>query len=398
MTDLPTNTNTNTNAVTNKVSQKVSQPASDTSTADVDASASTSAEINPSTEKRQPWAGVTTVAFIWLGLAAGLFILQFVSVSLQDERFEVGTTASLSPNLWLPTLSFDSGTILSIGALDTQVAFWLVALVFAAGDIALAYQQRKAEQHNRDSKLLRPLYRAATTFLAFWSFFGHLPLWDTLLRTIFPRSPQLLYPRTTVITLTAQHLELIIVSSIITVGIGLALGILVTREQFREFLPLVSDIVNSGQTVPTIAVVAIMVPIMGFGFWPTIVALILYGMLPVVRNTIAGIEAVDSFIIDSAKGMGLTRSQILWQIELPIASTIILAGIRTSVVINVGTAALGAFAGSGGLGVPIAGGLSQQIYPFVLLGALPAALLAILIDYVLARVEFVLTPKGLQIP
>jgi osmoprotectant transport system permease protein len=121
-------------------------------------------------------------------------------------------------------------------------------------------------------------------------------------------------------------------------------------------------------------------------------------MLPVVRNTIAGIEAVDSFVIDSAKGMGLTLQQILWQIELPIASTIILAGIRTSVVINVGTAALGAYAGSGGLGVPIAGGLSQQIYAFVLLGALPAALLAILIDYVLERIEFVLTPKGLQIP
>lgn len=336
--------------------------------------------------------GITVVSLIWAGLAALLFILQFVPVGLTDQRFEEGETASLSPDLWLPTLGLDGGTIIDVGAIDTLIPFWIAALLFAAGDMALAYYRRDQEE-----KLVRPLYRAATIFLAFWSFFGHLPLWDVLLHGIFPRSPQLLYPRTTVIGLTAQHLELVIVSSIITVGIGLALGIMVTRDQFREFLPLVSDLVNSGQTVPTLAIVAIMVPIIGLGFWPAIVALILYGMLPVVRNTIAGIEAVDSFIIDSARGMGLTPRQILWQIELPIASTIILAGIRTSVVINVGTAALGAYAGSGGLGTAIAGGLSQQIYPYVLLGALPAALLAILIDYVLERIEFVLTPKGLQI-
>lgn len=336
--------------------------------------------------------GITIVSLIWAGLAALLFIVQFIPVPLNDERFEEGATGSLSPDLWLPTFGLDGGTIIDVGAVDTLIPFWIAALVFAAGDIALAYYRR-----NQEEKLLRPLYRALTIFLAFWSFFGHLPLWDSLLHAIFPRSPQLLYPRTTVVSLTAEHLELVIVSSIITVSIGLALGIMVTRDQFREFLPLVSDLVNSGQTVPTLAIVAIMVPIVGLGFQPAIVALILYGMLPVVRNTIAGIEAVDSFVIDSAKGMGLTLQQILWQIELPIASTIILAGIRTSVVINVGTAALGAYAGSGGLGVPIAGGLSQQIYAFVLLGALPAALLAILIDYVLERIEFVLTPKGLQI-
>lgn len=338
-------------------------------------------------------AGLTIASLVWAGLAALLFIFQFIQVTLNDERFEEGATDTLSPDLWLPTFGFDSNTLIDVGAVDTLIPFWIAALIFAVGDVALAYYRR-----NKEEKLFRPLYRALTIFLAFWSFFGHLPLWDTLLHGIFPRSPQLLYPRSTVVSLTAQHLELVIVSSIITVSIGLALGILVTRDQFREFLPLVSDLVNSGQTVPTLAIVALMVPIVGLGFWPAIVALILYGMLPVVRNTIAGIEAVDSFVIDSARGMGLTRNQILWQIELPIASTIILAGIRTSVVINVGTAALGAYAGSGGLGVPIAGGLSQQIYPFVLLGALPAALLAILIDYVLERIEFVLTPMGLQIP
>ncbi|MCA9839020.1 MAG: ABC transporter permease [Trueperaceae bacterium] len=339
---------------------------------------------------------VPVISLIWLGLAVLLLVLSFFSVPLKDARF-AGESASLAPNFWLPTLAPDTNsrdgmTLISVGAIDTGIPFWILAFVFAGLELWLA---RIFAQ--RDEKLIRPLFRAATVFLAFWSFFGHLPLWDALLSTIFPRSPQILYPRTTVIELTAQHLELVIVSSVITIGIGLALGIMVTRAQFREFLPLVSDFVNAGQTVPTLGIVAIMVPIIGLGFWPAIVALILYGMLPVVRNAIAGLEAVDPFVIDSARGMGMTPSQILWQIELPNASRIILAGIRTSVVINIGTAALGAYAGSGGLGVPIAGGLSQTIFPFVLLGALPAALLAILIDYVLERIEFVLTPKGLQI-
>ena len=102
-------------------------------------------------------------------------------------------------------------------------------------------------------------------------------------------------------------------------------------------------------------------------------------------------------MIDSARGMGMTPGQILRKIELPNASNIILAGVRTSVVVNIGTAALGAYAGAGGLGGPIAGGLSQNIVPYVMYGALPAALLALVVDYMLSRVEYVLTPKGLQL-
>ncbi len=200
-----------------------------------------------------------------------------------------------------------------------------------------------------------------------------------------------------VIEFAAQHLELVIVSSLITIPAGLIFGILVTRDDFRELLPLVNNLVNSGQTVPTIAIVAFMAPIIGFGFWPAIVALIAYGLLPVVRNTIAGLEAVDDFVIDSARGMGMTPGQILLQIELPIASRVIMAGIRTSMVINVGTATLGAFVGSGGLGTPIASGLAMTVDSFILLGAIPAAILAILIDYVLGRIEYVFTPRGLQI-
>ena len=214
---------------------------------------------------------------------------------------------------------------------------------------------------------------------------------------IFPTSAQLVHPQGTVIDFTAQHLALVFTSSIYIISAGLFLGIMVTRENFREFLPLVNNLVNSGQTVPTLAIVAIMAPIIGLGFLPAVVALIAYGLLPVVRNTIAGIESVSLSIVDSARGMGMTSRQILLRTELPIASRIIMAGIRTSMVINIGTATLGAFVGSGGLGTPIASGLSMTVDAFILLGAIPAALLAILTDYVLGRLELVLTPRGLLI-
>jgi len=184
---------------------------------------------------------------------------------------------------------------------------------------------------------------------------------------------------------------------LITVPGGIGIGILVTRERFRELLPLVNNLVNSGQTVPTIAIVAFMAPIIGFGFWPAIIALVAYGLLPVVRNTIAGLEGVDGFTKDSARGMGMTPVQVLMQVELPIAVNVIMAGVRTSMVINVGTATLGAFVGSGGLGTPIASGLAMTVDAFIVLGAIPAAILAILIDYILGRIEFVVTPRGLQI-
>ena len=336
-------------------------------------------------------AGAVGVApLVWLALAAVVGALGRMQVVMRDQRF-AGMEASLAPNLWLPTISPDASTVVDIGAIDTGAPLVLALLAFAVAEFAMA---RLDGAHLR---LVRPMVRAAAIFLTFWSVFGHVPIWDRLLSWVFPDRRQLLHPRGTAIDFAAQHLELVLVSSLVTISLGLLLGVLVTRARFREFLPLVSDLVSAGQTMPTLAIVALMVPIIGLGFWPTIVALILYGMLPVVRNTIAGLEAVDRFVIESAQGMGMTGWQVLWHIELPNASRIILAGVRTSVIVNVGTAALGAYAGSGGLGVPIAGGLSQLIYPFVLLGALPAALLAILLDYVLGQVEFVLTPRGLQV-
>ncbi len=311
---------------------------------------------------------------------------------LQSALDDFYPRASLQPNLWVFSLSLSSERLLNISPLDTGVPLVAFTLAFAVVELFLFVYFG-----GRDEKLIRPLIRVVGVFLLFWSIFGHEPLWDYVLGLIFPTSNQLVHPNGTVIEFAAQHLELVFVSSLITIPAGLLLGIIVTRDEFREVLPLVNNLVNSGQTVPTIAIVAFMAPIIGFGFWPAIIALIVYGLLPVVRNTIAGLEAVDDFVIDSARGMGMTPSQILIQIELPIASNVIMAGIRTSMVINVGTATLGAFVGSGGLGTPIASGLAMTIDSFILLGAIPAALLAILIDYILGRIEFVMTPRGLQI-
>jgi osmoprotectant transport system permease protein len=300
--------------------------------------------------------------------------------------------ASLAANLWVFTVEGSAEKIITIVPIDSGFQLFWFTLFFALIELAMFFTLRTS-----DDKLIRPIIRSVGVFLLFWSIFGHEPYWDYILSQVFPTSRQLVHPNGTVIQFAAQHLELVIVSSLITIPGGLLIGIIVTRDSFRELLPLINNLVNSGQTIPTIAIVAIMAPIIGFGFWPAIIALIAYGLLPVVRNTIAGLEGVDAFVIDSAKGMGMTPTQILAQIELPIASNIIMAGVRTSMVINVGTATLGAFVGSGGLGTPIASGLAMSIDPFVLLGAIPAALLAILVDYILGRVEFVLTPKGLQV-
>lgn len=300
--------------------------------------------------------------------------------------------ASLQPDLWVFTIGASAERVIRFLPIDTGIPLVFFTLGFAVIELVMFIFLR-----NSDDKLIRPLVRVAGIFLLCWSIYGHEPLWDFILSKIFPSSSQLVHPSATVIEFAAQHLELVIVSSLITIPAGLLFGIMVTRDDFREMLPLVNNLVNSGQTVPTIAIVAFMAPLIGFGFWPAIIALVAYGLLPVVRNTIAGLEAVDEFIIDSARGMGMTPTQILFQIELPIASSIIMAGIRTSMVINVGTATLGAFVGSGGLGTPIASGLAMTVDAFILLGAIPAALMAILIDYVLSRIEYVFTPRGLLI-
>ena len=208
-----------------------------------------------------------------------------------------------------------------------------------------------------------------------------------LLSGLFPGEKEVIYPRANLLVLLKEHMFLVLLSSFAATVIGVSVGILVTRPAGRDYLNLVNDISSLAQTIPPVAVLALAVPFIGFGFKPTVLALFLYSILPVIRNSIAGLESVSSELIEAARGMGMTRSQVLFRVELPLALRVIMAGIRTSVVINVGTATVGAVVGAGGLGTPIISGLVRENPAFVLEGAIAAALLAFILDQYLARAE-----------
>jgi osmoprotectant transport system permease protein len=204
--------------------------------------------------------------------------------------------------------------------------------------------------------------------------------WETILRPVYPELEQWIYRRAPLWKLVLEHGWMVAVSSGLAAAVGMGLGVFVTRRQGREFLPVINSLVSIGQTFPPVAVLAVSVPAVGFGAKPTIIALFLYGLLPIVRNTISGLESVPPDIREAARGMGLTPGQILRRVELPLALNVIMAGIRTSVVINVGTATIGATIGAGGLGAPIIAGLNSDNPAFILQGAVLSGLFAILAD------------------
>jgi osmoprotectant transport system permease protein len=195
--------------------------------------------------------------------------------------------------------------------------------------------------------------------------------------------------------LAAQHLFLTGAALAGAILIGLPLGIAASRR------PLLAGVALTGagilQTIPSIALLAFMLPLFGIGTAPAIAALFLYGLLPILRNTVAGLRAVDPLLTEVGRGLGMRPRDLLWRVELPLATPVILAGIRTAAVISVGTATLAAFIGAGGLGEPIVTGLSVTDTNLVLSGALPAALLAIAVDLVLHGVERWATPMGLRV-
>lgn len=211
--------------------------------------------------------------------------------------------------------------------------------------------------------------------------------WEAALRRLFPSETVVLYPGAPLAMLVWQHIQLVAISSGITILVGVPLGVGVTRESGHDFLPIVGSITSFSQTFPPVAVLALAVPLFGFGDLPTVVALFLYGLLPVVRNTVAGLQSVNKDSLDAAYGIGMSRWQALMRIEIPLALPVILAGIRISVVINVGTAMIGAVIGAGGLGSPIVAGLVRDNLAFTLEGALPAAMLALVADRLLVNVE-----------
>jgi len=184
---------------------------------------------------------------------------------------------------------------------------------------------------------------------------------------------------------TLQHIGLTFISLIIAVVIGLPLGIWITRK--KQFSGVILGIAGILQTIPSIALLGFMIPLLGIGAKPAIVALLLYALLPIIRNTYTGIEGVDASIKEAAQAMGMNKWQVLFKVELPLAMPVILAGIRTATVINVGVATLASYIAAGGLGEFIFGGISLNNPNMILAGAIPAALLAIIFDFLLSRVQ-----------
>ena len=199
----------------------------------------------------------------------------------------------------------------------------------------------------------------------------------------------------TLLDATVQHLQLVGVSTAAVIALAVPLGILLTRPFARGLTVPVVGVANVGQAVPSIGVIVILGLTLGIGFRYAVYALVLYAFLPILRNTMVGLQRVDPAVIEAGRGMGMNRLAVLGRIELPLAVPVILAGIRTALVINVGTATLAVFTGAGGLGQPILSGITLNRTVVLLTGSILVAVLALAVDYLAGLAEELLRPRGL---
>jgi len=199
----------------------------------------------------------------------------------------------------------------------------------------------------------------------------------------------------TIITLVIQHIELTLVATVLVVLIAVPLGVLLTRPFARFLSPPLTAIANIGQAVPSIGVLVLLAIWVGLGFWPAIAAFVIYTILPVLRNTIVGLQQVDPAVIEAGRGMGMSARAVLWRIELPLAVPVMLAGARTALVILVGTATLATFVAAGGLGQLIVTGNNLGRTSILITGGVLSAVLALFIDWLAGLAEIWLRPKGL---
>jgi osmoprotectant transport system permease protein len=199
----------------------------------------------------------------------------------------------------------------------------------------------------------------------------------------------------TIIQRVIEHVQLAALSTVIVVVLAVTTGILLTRPLTRRVTPVIVGLANIGQAVPSIGLLALFALTWDFGFWPAIVALVAYSFLSILRNTMVGLQQVDRSTIEAARGMGMTKMAVLFRIELPLAVPIILAGIRTALIINVGTATLGTFIGAGGLGDLINNAIRLDRTVVLVTASGLTAVLALFIDWLAGVAEDILRPKGL---
>ncbi|CUW43163.1 binding-protein-dependent transport system inner membrane protein [Brucella vulpis] len=224
-------------------------------------------------------------------------------------------------------------------------------------------------------------------------FLLHPHLFEPVFRPFVDAGTPVIYDRANLMTLTLQHLGLVALATFCSTLIAVAMAIFVTRRQGAEFLPLSRSLVNIGQTFPPVAVLALAVPVFGFGDKPTLIALFLYGLLPIFENTLTGLTSLPPPIVEAARGMGMTGMQRLFKVEMPLAMPVILASIRLSAVIGLASATIGSTVAAKTLGEVIIAGLISNNLAFVLEGGLVVAALAILIFDAFQAVEHYLMKR-----
>jgi osmoprotectant transport system permease protein len=192
-----------------------------------------------------------------------------------------------------------------------------------------------------------------------------------------------------------EHVSLVAVSTIAVIVIAIPLGILLSRRGARWLGIPVLALANAGQAIPSIGVLVLLAIQFGIGFWMAVIALVAYAVLPVLRNTMVGLGQVDPFLIDASRGMGMSRRQVLFRIELPLAVPVILAGVRVALILNVGVATLATYTNAGGLGSLIESGIVLNRMPVLMAGSVFTIVLALLVDWLAGLTEHRLRPRGL---
>ncbi|MFJ5773630.1 ABC transporter permease [Streptomyces sp. NPDC093094] len=193
-----------------------------------------------------------------------------------------------------------------------------------------------------------------------------------------------------------QHIQLTAISTFFVLIIAIPLGILLTRPSLRRAEPVALALANIGQATPAIGLLALLVIWLGIGRRSALIGMIAYAILPVLSNTVAGLKANDPTLLEAARGIGMSPLGALSKVELPLAVPLILAGVRTALVLNVGTATLAVFGGGGGLGVLITAGITNQRMPVLVLGSVLTVALALMVDWLASLAELLLRPRGLE--
>jgi len=193
------------------------------------------------------------------------------------------------------------------------------------------------------------------------------------------------------------HVFIFLVALSFSIIIGMAISIFVTQEGKKKIGRVILSVMGAAQSVPSLVIIALIFIFVGIGIKPAIIALVIYGLVPIIFNTTSGILSVRQNIIEAGKGMGLTQNQLLWKVKIPIALPVIMGGIRSSATIIIGSTTVAAVIGGGGLGDFIFIGLKLQKPEMLISGAITVSLLAIIVDYIMAMIERKVVPRGLQI-